>query len=446
MEFKMLKRVFSFVRSMKFGLILLIIVAGYSVVGSLIPQTFEPAWYIINYPTMGEFIVMFNLHRIFGTVSFVVVCALLGLSLMFAIVFRLIQVRKILKNMYVVPEEGYRPKELTPEDLERMNNYFAKKRYKQLHLRDATVYHKNKLGFYGSTLVHLSIFLTLIFGGAIFAFTEVEDVLILPGQTQVLADGSRMTLHHFRMYDVDDRREYASIIDVVAPDGRSSGYREISVNHPLRFNNFRYYQFSYLYAGSITVTDMTTGGHDTFFVTERSFLSADDRTGIWFETVFQGWTEDEETGRIIPLVFNAPIFPNPIYYIMLITDYSQEAKFALPGTHVRSGNLLFEFNDLINYPGIRVSTALHPLPGLLYSSFGLMMIGLFLSFYLYPAIVTVRGNKYRIVALKSSGTYREIEEAIIGKIQIYESDSEAEEVVEAVKIDQLDETDEVKKE
>ena len=332
-----LRRLYGFLRSMKFGLILLLIVAFFSFVGSLIPQTFEPSWYLENYPVLGEVVLMLGLHRVFAQWYFIVVCVLLGLSLAIAIVTRFIYVLGVLRNMFVIPEKGYRPEELDERGLEKLQNFVRDRRFKHLALRDGTVYYKNRLGYFGSVMVHFSILLTLVFGGALFALSSVEDVLIKPGETVELMDGSRMTLYSFRMYDdVLGRRDYASIIEVVAPDGRSSGFREISVNRPLRFNNFRFYQFSYLFAGSITATDVLTGGSDHFFMVERSFLSRDGRTGIWFETVFQSFIEDEN-GRIVPLIYNVPIFPNPIYYIMRIDNDGTEAMFALPGSHVHAG-------------------------------------------------------------------------------------------------------------
>ena len=147
---------------------------------------------------------------------------------------------------------------------------------------------------------------------------------------------------------------------------------------------------------------------------ERSFLSGDGRTGIWFEAVFQSFIMDED-GMVVPLAYDFPIFPNPIYYIMRIDDDGTEAMFALPGSHVHAGDILFQFNDIVNYPGIRVSFAAHPLPAFLYSAFGIMMLGLYLSFYHQPAILVIKGNRYRLAALRSSGIKREVDALLSGQ-------------------------------
>ncbi|MCL2855500.1 MAG: cytochrome c biogenesis protein ResB [Defluviitaleaceae bacterium] len=404
-----MKKVFMFVRSMKFGLILLLVVIAFSVAGSLIPQTFEDTWYLENYPSFGEAILALGLHRMFSQWYFIVVSVLLGASLAAAAISRFMALRKLLQGVLVVPESGYRTDELVASKVSRLCTYLQKKRYRELNTGEATVYHKNRIGYFGSALVHLSLLMILVFGGLVLGLSYYDDVLLLPGETAELSDGSTMHLHSFTRRDpITDRIESISVITVSTPDGRTSGAREIRVNHPLRFNSYAFYQFHHLYAGSITATDVTTGGRDTFYLTERSFLSADGRTGIWFETVFQGWTMEEETGRIIPLIYDAPIFPDPLYYVLIMTEHIHEHRFAVPGTHIYVGSLRFDFNELINYPGIRVSFTPHPFPALLLAASALLMVGLFLSFYLTPVIVVIKDGHYKITASKSSGIELEI--------------------------------------
>jgi cytochrome c biogenesis protein len=394
---------------MRFGIILLLVVVGFSVVGSLIPQTFDEPWYIENYPNFGEILLTLGLHRIFAQWYFIVVCVLLGASLATATISRLIALRKILPGTLDVPEEGYRRDELDEIKISRLRAYLRKKRYRELNTGDATIYYKNRLGYFGSAVVHCSLLMILVFGGLVLALNYTEDVILLPGETATLENGSTLHLFSFTRHDeVTGRTESISVIEAVAPDGRSSGVREIRVNLPLRFNSYVYYQFQHLYAGSITATDIETGASETFYMVERSFLTADDQTGIWFETVFQGWRMEEETGRIIPLIYDAPIFPNPLYYFLLMDHDTHEHRFAVPGSHVHVGNIRFEFNELVNYPLIRVSFSPHPFPALLLAAAILLMLGLALSFYFIPSVVALKDGKYKITSLKSSGIEIEI--------------------------------------
>jgi cytochrome c biogenesis protein len=394
---------------MKFGLILMLVVVGFSVVGSLIPQMFEEYWYIENYPNFGELILTLGFHRIFMQWYFIVVCVLLGLSLATATISRVGALGRLLPKTLIVPEEGYRFDELDEGKVSRLRGYLQKKRYRELNSGEATVYYKNRWGYFGSAVVHASLLMILVFGGAVLGLNYTEDVILFPGDTATLENGSTLHLFSFTRYDeVTGRTESISVIEATAPNGRSSGIREIRVNQPLRFNSYVYYQFQHLYAGSITATDMETGASDTFFMTERSFLTVDGRTGIWFETVFQGWTMDDETGQIIPLIYDAPIFPNPLYYFMLMDEDGHEHRFAKPGSHVHVGNIRFDFNEMTHYPLIRVSFSPHPFPALLLIASILLMVGLALSFYFTPSIVVLKGSRYKITCLPSSGIDREI--------------------------------------
>ena len=409
----MMKKMVSFVRSMKFGILLLLIVVGFSVVGSLIPQTFEDSWYLENYPEFGELVLRLGLHRIFMQWYFIVVCVLLGLSLAIATVARIIALRKFMPKTLLVPEEGYRFDELDEDKVSCLRKYLQKRRYRELNTGEATVYYKNRWGYFGSAIVHASLLFILIFGGAVLGLNYTEDVILLPGETATLSNGSTLHLFSFTRLDpVTGRTESISIIEAVSPDGRTSGPREIRVNTPLRFNSYVYYQFQHMYAGSITATDLETGASDHFVMTERSFLTVDGRTGIWFETVFQGWRLDEDTGQIVALIYDAPIFPNPLYYFILMDEEGHEHRHAIPGSHVHVGNIRFDFNEMVHYPLIRISYSPHPFPALLAVSSILLMIGLALSFYFTPSTVVLRGNKYKITSLASQG----IEEEIIAMI------------------------------
>ena len=430
-----MKKLYNFVRSMKFGLILLLVVVGFSVVGSLIPQTFDEPWYIENYPSFGQFIINLGLHRMFSQWYFIIVCVLLGLSLAIATIARFKALRKILPATLDVPTSGYRNDTLDDEKVSRLRTYLQRKRYRELNTGEATVYHKNRLGYFGSAIVHLSLLLILIFGGLVLSLSYYNDVFLFPGETAVLSDGSTMHLFDFTRRDpVTGREESISTVQVTTPDGRNSGVREIRVNQPLRFNSYVFYQFHHVYAGSITAVDTETGGSDHFFLTEPSLLTMDGITGIWFHTVYQGWRLDEETAQMVIIFYDAPgYFPNPLYSIVVVEDFfTEQHRFAIPGSHIHVGNIRYEFNDLVHYPGIRVNFSPQPFPVLLVGAAVLLMVGLALAFYFTPAVIVLKGGQYKITASKSSG----LEMDIIATI--YEGEDLP------AKTPEIDETDETK--
>ena len=76
-----MKKVFQYFRSMRFGILLLLLVAALSVVGTVIPQGKEIAWYAQTYKSLHGTILMLQLHNVFGSWYFRLLMVLLGLNL-----------------------------------------------------------------------------------------------------------------------------------------------------------------------------------------------------------------------------------------------------------------------------------------------------------------------------------------------------------------------------
>ena len=60
-------KVFQTLRSMRFGILLLCLIAACSVAGTLIPQDREIAWYAQNYPSLHGTILTLQLNRVFDS-------------------------------------------------------------------------------------------------------------------------------------------------------------------------------------------------------------------------------------------------------------------------------------------------------------------------------------------------------------------------------------------
>ena len=82
-----------------------------------------------------------------------------------------------------------------------LHSFFEGKRFRQYTAANATIFQKNSLGYYGSFVVHLSIFLTLIFGGLVLYISHSEDYSLLPGEALLMYDGTSILLDNFRMFD-----------------------------------------------------------------------------------------------------------------------------------------------------------------------------------------------------------------------------------------------------
>ena len=370
-----MKKLFVFLRSMKFGLILLIAVMVCSLAGSLIPQGREA--------------------NIFSSWYFILLVGMLFVNVSLCCASRLPALRKIKGNVFAAADSGQDGHVIGAAAAAGLKSYLAEKKYRSFETENSTVFYKNLFGYYGSFVVHVSVLLILVFGGLVLGLSQSEDYYALPGREVALENGAVLMLESFRITDQTGKTDYASIINITTPDGKSSGPREIRVNYPLTYRGSKYYQQSYGTAGSLSAVNQSTKGSDVFYLTERSFFSADGRNGIWFEALFPGYTEDED-GNITPLVFRTNVYPDPIYLAMVADGGVTETRFFLPGETIQAGDIVFEFNMPINYPGIRVKSVPDPFPALLYAAFALMTAGFWLNFFHMPSVVSVREDSYTI--------------------------------------------------
>ena len=104
-----MKKVLPFLRSMRFGLILLGIIGICSVVGSVIPQGEAVAFYAKKYQELHGYILLLGLDDVFHGWFFITVSALLCLNLTFCSILRINNVVRAAKTernrAAVMPDE-----------------------------------------------------------------------------------------------------------------------------------------------------------------------------------------------------------------------------------------------------------------------------------------------------------------------------------------------------
>ncbi|MBQ1382690.1 MAG: cytochrome c biogenesis protein ResB, partial [Solobacterium sp.] len=76
-----MRRILTFLQSMTFGIVLLILTVIVSVIGSVIPQQREAMFYVMEYPQHCSLIIRLGLDHVFTHPVFLVLVALLCLNL-----------------------------------------------------------------------------------------------------------------------------------------------------------------------------------------------------------------------------------------------------------------------------------------------------------------------------------------------------------------------------
>ena len=397
-----MNKILNFLKSMTFGVILLGLIVVCSLAGSLITQNADAMTYVKYYPDHYRLILNLQLDHVFTSWYFILLCVLLCLNLVFCSIVR---IRRIHKSKPAAYESAFALKKqketADPEDLLKVRNYLEKIRCTKEERDGITVYRKNEAGWYGSFITHLGLLLTILLFAAAMYMPVIIDQTCMPKESIVLDDGTNIYVDSFRIEDETGRLDYSSVIEITLPDGRSSGLKEISVNHPAGLGRYKVYQQTYGTIGSVTVT--RNGTTDHFWLENQDFLSADGKNGIWFDELYPGYVTDEE-GHTTLIETTSGHYPDPVYVFTLVQDENAEMMMAFPGDTIEVGDLKFTFDEPTEYPGLRIKKTPPMINALLLGAFLLMTAGLYLSMFVQPVIVSMDDEGYTVLGPKAEGT------------------------------------------
>lgn len=402
-----MKKILNFLRSMKFGVILLGLIVLISAAGSLIPQNESPMTYVRAYPDYYQMIFFLQLDHVFTSWYFIALTVLLCLNLTFCSLTRFGRLRE--KDP--ARERAFQVKaavKADPEEMKYIKEYLGK--YHQETRGDMTVYYGNDIGRYGTFLTHLGILLTVVFWAAAMYLPAVTDLTCMPQETAAMEDGTRIFVDSFSIEDETGRLDYSSMLKIILPDGRDSELKRCSVNHPVSFGRYKVYQQTYGTAGKVSVRD-AEGHEDVFYPEAKDFLSADGKNGIWYDDLYPGFLQDEE-GHLTLITSTSGHYENPVYVFDLVTEGQPERMLAFPGDSVETGGYVFTFEEPAEYPGLRVKKSPGWVNPLLLAGFLIMTAGLWITFFLPPVLVSTEPEGYTVLGPKPETMRMRLKEEI----------------------------------
>ena len=404
-----MNKLLRFFRSMRFGIILLCLIAVLSIVGTAIPQGREIAWYAQTYRGAHGTILMLQLNDVFGSWYFQLLLILLSLNLTLC---SLVRIRSVSAAKAGEREAMLRMPQSFPLDKEQHNA--VRDGLRAMHCKEEAdgetlIFSKNGFGRYGSFLTHLSILLTILFGAMALYLPETQDRSCLPGESVQMEDGTEVAVESFRIENEEGRLDFTSELTVKLPDGRESGLREIKVNHPLSFGPWKVYQQTYGTAGCVTVQNLDTGLDETLTLTDLVFLSLDGVNGLWYEAVYPDLIRDP-SGNVTLITNTSGSFPNPVYQVQTASDGVYTPILAFPGEELQVGNLKFRFENPVEYPGLRIKYTPGLINVLLCASFLLMIVGFAITFFCQPVLIRLDPDGCAVGGPKPEGMRIRIQE------------------------------------
>ena len=402
-----MRRSLRFFRSMRFGMILLVLVMALSVVGSLIPQKEQAMTYVRAYGAEKATLLMaLGWNDLFHTWYFLALEGLLCINLLLCSILRFPRTVHAGEQLMKTAEDSSTETPCDSAQLQRMKEFLLSHGFRKRNAATGEAYTRHFLGFYGSFLTHLSILWVLLFGSLVLMTPQTEDLTVMPGESLVLSDGTRILCESFHIEDGQGKLDYASTLHAISADGKQEKIQEIRVNEPMRFGNYKVYQQTYGTAGRVRIVNHATETEDTLFLTESCFLSIDGQNGVYFEALYPGFVQDDD-GNYTLVTNTSGSYPDPVYRIQTIAEGMSTSVLAFPDETLSLGEIDFTFLLPAEYPGLRIKHVSSVFYGALYFGFGLMIAALYLCFFMVPAAVSVREDGYSVVSPKEVQEIRE---------------------------------------
>ena len=261
---EILKKICKFIASMRFAIILLIVVAVACVVGSLVPQGEQFALYRDSYAERtAAFILAFHLDDVFHSWWFITLVALLCLSVLLCNLTRVIAL--ILQTKYAAD-----PARAIAETPTATASGVAEIEpvFKRLHFyrpvrtasdgKDVLFGCRNRLGFWGAWVCHIGIVLIVLgyaFGQMTLFSTEVYGT---PGQTKPIENTPyEVTIDDFQINRSETGfiEQYISTLTVKNTETGETQRGTSSVNHPAVLGGYKFYQTASGSAVRVTIAE-----------------------------------------------------------------------------------------------------------------------------------------------------------------------------------------------
>lgn len=212
---------FKFLRSIKFGIILLIVILIFSIFSSLIPQGLDENFYKVNYNKLIFTIIFFlNLNNFFNSIHFFLLIILLFFNLSFC------TIPPLITNL------------------------------------------KNKI-IKGSELIHLGI-LIIIIGGIVTFFTRIEE-------SKMFSIGGKIDMGNNKILEIENIMDYSTEFILYENNKRKNSYT-LKVNHPLSINGINIYQTYYT---EKSVLLLESNGKIEYIIEKDEFITKNNKKYIY---------------------------------------------------------------------------------------------------------------------------------------------------------------------
>ncbi len=390
------KRIYQSIHSMKFGMVLLLIIGVLSIIGTILPQDRPLSFYEEEYNAFFYGVIeIFQLNRVYTSWWFIAMILILSLNLILCSIIRLPKLLKSLKNEPKHPDQKNDKVLMVFNDTANENpkeifKICGFKSPKKLSAAEGELYYgkKNTIGHLGSWFTHIGlliIFISYLFGqiaGYETFFYGVPGVQGRIGDTPYELAIEDFTIDYREDHSIE---QYTSRLRVYHHDENTLVKEGVSkVNDPMRVDGFSIYQNGTGWALDLNLYKEEESLRELTLYEGEIHVDDDQRIAIQFYSFYPDYIHHQG----MPAT-KTPFPENPhMLYVLFYEGFRVDMNVAGMGEEIVYGEYSFNveaprqftYLQIVRDPGI---------PGA-FAGGVMLILGVFLAFYIHPKTLFLR--------------------------------------------------------
>ncbi len=400
----MLKKFINFITSLKFGIILFLIIAIYSIIGTVLPQGLAGDYYLQNYKTFGNLIVLLQFNKVYSSLIFRILVLVFIVNLVGCTLNILPGQLNKMKDTYF-PKKRDNNNDLYDEgvNLEDFKQSLKKKRFKISEHEEGYNASKHRIGNIGSSITHLGIIIIILGGFLGNIFAQEGFFNMIPGDVKAFDDyGFSLGLDDFYLEFREDGtvEQYVSELSIYE-NGNKIDERKMWVNKPLSHNKLDFLQSNFGWVSNLQIMDKNNQvlGEKLLKNGQQYFYQPKHIT-IYLYGFYPDFhlTKGGEPFTMTERLRN-PHFAVVLYHL---EDYI-DSYIVEPGQPILYEDIEIGLVDPTLYTGISYRQDFGYIFVLIGSA--ILLFGLLLSFYFYPKYILVGKDSIIPVTRQNSWGY-----------------------------------------
>lgn len=384
------KKIWKSLYSMKFGIILLIIIGISSIAGTIIPQNNPLIFYEREYnPFIYTIINTLSLHKVFTSWWFIAMIMILSVNLTLCSIIRLPIILRQIAREPNMEEEVNRKSFLIRNEFNKkidIEDFFRKRRFfkvKKIEGEEGVYYfsRKNTLGYLGSWLSHMGLVTIILF----YIFGKIAGF-------ETYIHGVSGTIHSIENTDyilrIDDFnidfredhtvKQYTSHITVEDEKGELIKTGDVMVNHPLRMKGINIYQNGTGWAIDMQLIENGEKITEEILHQGEVYVSEDRRIALQFVNFYPDFDFTHKMPRTISPYLNNPRLLYTLYY----EGHRVDMNVVSMGDKIIWGGYIFKIDNPREFTLLQIVSD----PGILGATVGgiILLLGIILAFYFHP--------------------------------------------------------------